>query len=230
VLQATGRSVIDREAIRKTLDGKGLLKKEARGFCTPVAGREKSRLALTESFGLGFMRHPAAYCLTYHEIIDSVTVSSPKGDIYRKGKVRRPFKGVKPRVEYLDDIVPIKHYEERVAKLSYLLKLISEHGLHDNVKTIRRFQRLLFVCFTTHITNVRMLVRRLARECYPDTATKIRSRSLPERAKRLREKPSFTGEMKTHEKVGIKVPLWTFRPRYGNYPGESHLTVRRRQT
>ncbi|BCX55512.1 hypothetical protein 2 [Cryphonectria naterciae splipalmivirus 1] len=134
--------------------------------------------------------------------------SDRKGQIIRdvtipNNRPRKPKRGLVS----LTDSVDIPHYRERVSKLSYLSHVVAENGLCK--EAFRDVKRLYKVCFTTHIVNLRKLIRRITRKCYGPFAANRLTRSPSVSTKLLRKYPTLTGETKTHRQVGITVPLWT---------------------
>jgi len=188
---------------------------------TSKNARELRRKGLAKVLNLSHLYVPRTYAFTYYKIGEKwhYAAFTSNGNILGANPIKStPKGGEQTKFKSLDMSSDVTHYAKRVEKLSFLLNVISEHGIcKDAYKPLKR---LNLVAFTSHYNDFVKLVNLTARKCgYRWSKT----RNPVPCAKHKGKHPSFTGETRSIDLLnGHHVRLWTWIP---NYVREDHWST-----
>jgi hypothetical protein len=127
-----------------------------------------------------------------------LAVKPAEGHVLEKPWFNRKLR--RPR-EYLG----IPKINERVAKLSHLLHVVTQSGIKSK-RMLKSLHRLSLIWYNARYEDMRKHVRSITREIMGE---RLHIRN-PSSSNRLNLPPRFIGE-KLHEN-GISAPLWSYKP------------------
>lgn len=102
------------------------------------------------------------------------------------------------------DYLGISRIDDRVARLSYMLHVITQHGFPSRA-VMKSVYRLSLIWYNTRYKDMCKHVGSITREILRSKGASTRN---PGTSNRLDRKPRFIGE-KSHEN-GIRAPLWSY--------------------